>query len=46
MHGPINLRFKNTIFRIELDKIICYIIDFKSYMSIAFIIYKTENTAQ
>jgi len=38
--------FKNTIFRTELDKIMCYIIDFKSYVSIAIIIYKTENTVQ
>ena len=38
--------FKNMVFRIQLDKIICYIILFKSYVSIAIIIYKTENTVQ
>jgi hypothetical protein len=41
-----NNYFKNKVFRTELDKIISYIIDFRSYVSIGTIIYKRENTVR
>jgi hypothetical protein len=41
-----NNYFKNTGFRIELYKIISYVIDFRSYVFTSTIVYKRENTVQ